>query len=94
MNKKHQLLVLKTNFFVLCYGLVQIEKDHSLIERMFEWERIENSPFIVGRDLEYDFVVNLHNDFIHKYYFDDAKYQSIQSYAWDIITELENYLYW
>ena len=94
MNKKHQLIVLQTKFFVFCYGLVQIEKDHPLIERMFEWKKIEESPFQVGRELEYEFVVNLHNDFIHNYHFDDSKYKSLQDSAWDIITELENYLYW
>ena len=94
MNKKHHLIVLQTNFFVFCYGLVQIEKDHPLIERMFEWKKIEESPFQVGRELEYEFVVNLHNDFIHNYHFDDSKYKSLQDSAWDIITELENYLYW
>lgn len=94
MNKKHQLIVLQTNFFVFCYGLVQIENDHPLIERMFEWKKIEESPFQVGRELEYEFVVNLHNDFIHNYHFDDSKYKSLQDSAWDIITELENYLYW
>ena len=94
MNKKHQLIVLQTNFFVFCYGLVQIEKDHPLIERMFEWKKIEESPFQVGRELEYEFVVNLHNDLIHNYHFDDSKYKSLQDSAWDIITELENYLYW
>ena len=94
MHKKHQLIVLQTNFFVFCYGLVQIEKDHPLIERMFEWKKIEESPFQVGRELEYEFVVNLHNDFIHNYHFDDSKYKSLQDSAWDIITELENYLYW
>ena len=94
MNKKHQLIVLQTNFFVFCYGLVQIEKDHPLIERMFEWKKIEESPFQVGRELEYEFVVNLHDDFIHNYHFDDSKYKSLQDSAWDIITELENYLYW
>ena len=94
MNKKHQLIVLQTNFFVFCYGLVQIEKDHPLIERMFEWKKIEESPFQVGRELEYEFVVNLHIDFIHNYHFDDSKYKSLQDSAWDIITELENYLYW
>lgn len=94
MNKKHQLIALQTNFFVFCYGLVQIEKDHPLIERMFEWKKIEESPFQVGRELEYEFVVNLHNDFIHNYHFDDSKYKSLQDSAWDIITELENYLYW